>query len=376
MTEPRTASRPSSPPKKGDPSFGQVVYDDLRHARFDRSWLRELQDLYSFYLDTESRSRLAEMGRIKRAFWLLGWLLKSLYLKLAPGRRLLLLLALVLAALGPTAIGGVIRDFDFRPTAFLLLLLILMLELKDKLLARDEIDVARQVQLALFPQEQPHIRGWAVWSYTRPANDVGGDLVDYVDFGGRRFGVVLGDVAGKGLGAALLTAKLQATLRALVPDIPSLDDLGDQLNLILNRDGLDNRFATLFYAELERGGSHVRYLNAGHNPACVVRHDDTEQLGASALPLGMIPTTRYRSGSIDLEPGETLIAYSDGLTEATNDRGEEFGFERLQTLLPEVNELSADRAGARILQEVDGFLEGRRPNDDLSLVVVRRLAPA
>jgi serine phosphatase RsbU (regulator of sigma subunit) len=358
---------------KAGASFGQVVIDDLRHARFDRSWLRELQDLYSFYLDTESRSKLADMGRIKRAFWLLGWLLKSLYLKLSPGRRLLLLLALVLAALGPTAVGGVIRDFDFRPTAFLLLLLILMLELKDKLLARDEIDVARQVQLALFPQERPHIRGWSVWSYTRPANDVGGDLVDYLDFGGRRFGVVLGDVAGKGLGAALLTAKLQATLRALVPDIPSLDDLGDQLNTILHRDGLDNRFATLFYCELERGGSEVRFLNAGHNPACVLRHGEMECIDASALPLGMLPDTRYRSGSVDLEPGETLIAYSDGLTEAANDRDEEFGFERLRALLPEVEDLAPDEAGKRILAEVDRFLEGRRPGDDLSLVVVRRL---
>ena len=158
-----------------------------------------------------------------------------------------------------------------------------------------------------------------------------------------------------------------------MPDIPSLDDLGDQLNVILHRDGLDNRFATLFYAELERGGGNVRYLIAGHNPACVVRQDGTELLGASALPLGMMGTTRYSSGSIDLEPGETLIAYSDGLTEATNDRGEEFGFERLQALLPEVNALTADKAGARILEEVDRFLEGRRAGDDLSLVVVRRL---
>ncbi|MFQ5626458.1 MAG: SpoIIE family protein phosphatase, partial [Methyloligellaceae bacterium] len=140
---------------------------------------------------------------------------------------------------------------------------------QDKLLARDEIEVARQVQLARFPQEQPRLPGWAVWSYTRPANDVGGDLVDYIELDSGRLGVALGDVAGKGLGAALLTAKLQATLRALVPECRTLDELGGRLNTILHRDGLDNRYATLFYLELAHEGGHVRFLNAGHNPAIV-----------------------------------------------------------------------------------------------------------
>ncbi len=355
---------------RGERGFGQTVIDDLKHTRFDQSLLRELEDLYRFYLDDETRARLAEMGRVKRAFWLLGWLLKSLYLKLSQGRRLALLAALVFAALGET--GGSQAKFDFRLWGFFILLLIFMLELKDKLLARDEIDVARQVQLALLPQEEPHLPGWAVWSYTRPANDVGGDLVDYIDFDSEILGAVLGDVAGKGLGAALLTAKLQATLRALVPEARSLEELGDRLNTILYRDGLDNRFATLFYAELARESGRVRYLNAGHNPAYVLGAE-RRRLGASGLPLGMLDATSYREQSVELVPGEMLIAYSDGLTEATNEAGQEFGDERLEALLAGLQDLSPDRAGGRLLEEVDRFLAGRRPADDLSLVILKRL---
>ena len=225
-----------------DASLGKVFFRDLRQTDFAGTLGRDFRDLYRFYIDPRTRDRLETMGRIPRTFWLLGWLLKSLLVKLSPTRRLLLLAAMVMAVTGhPTfTIQAVRVDVDFRLWAFLLLLLILMLELKDKVLAKDEIQVARQVQLALLPREHPRFEGWEVWSYSVPANDVGGDLVDYVELGPDRLGIALGDVAGKGLGAALLAAKLQATLRALGPDAPSLDELGGRVNTILQMDGLPN----------------------------------------------------------------------------------------------------------------------------------------
>ncbi len=357
-----------------DVGLGRLVIDDLRRARLNRGTLRELEELYRFYVDDEARRRLASMGRIKRAFWVLGWLLKSLLLKLSPGRALMLVAAMVLVLFEQLEFAVGVTQIETHPRiwAFLLLLLVLMLELKDKLLARDEIDVARQVQLALLPQRQPNVPGWSVWSYTRPANDVGGDLVDYLEFGADRVGIVLGDVAGKGLGAALLTAKLQATLRAVAPECTSLDELGHRANAILFRDGLDNRFATMFYLELEGHDGRVRYLNAGHNPPCVVGPGRAEQLHASSLPLGMMETASYSEGALDLRPGDVLLAYSDGLTEATNERDEEFGVERVERLLPEIRELAPDQAGPRVLREVDRFLGDLRPGDDLSLVIIRR----
>jgi hypothetical protein len=357
-------------------NLGRLVMDDLRTTKLPRAYSQEIRDLYQFYLDDERRTRLAGMGRLRRAFSLLGWLFKSLLLKLSPPRRLLLLIALIFTILGPSSIG--VPDafrigVDLRPWAIVILLIVLMLELKDKLLARDEIEIARQVQLALLPEQHPTPPGWRVWSYSRPANDVGGDLVDYIELDGFRQGVLLGDVAGKGLGAALLTAKLQATLRALMPHVASLDELGERLNTILYRDGLDNRFATLFYAELEHHSGQVRYLNAGHNPAFVVGPDRMVQLTASSLPLGMMDTTNYQECSIDLEPGEVLLAYSDGLTEAMNLEGEEFGATRLEARLREMPSLDPEQIGRRLLEKVDEFLGEARVTDDLSLIVVTRI---
>jgi len=345
---------------------------DLRHARWDR-FLRELQDLYYFYVDDERRAELATMGRIRRAVTVLFWILKSLLMKLSAARRVLLLVALVLFVIGDKSmrIGELPQvHVDMSPWAFVVLLVVLMLELRDKLLARDEIAVARQVQLVLFPSEHPVVPGWSVWSVSRPANDVGGDLVDYIPVDDFRHAVLLGDVAGKGLGAALLTAKLQATIRALVPDMTSLDDLGMRVNHIFHRDGLDNRYATLFFVELEHHSGHLRYLNAGHNPAFLIRADGVEALSASSFPLGMLDSASYTEGSCELRPGDVLLAYSDGLTEATDASGEEFGTGRLRDLLPALHATPPQEIGAHVLAEVDRFLGDTRLGDDLSLAVI------
>jgi len=261
---------------------------------------------------------------------------------------------------------------NLRFWAYIILFFVLMLEMKDKLLARDEIEIARQVQLMLLPSRHPQPDGWSLWSFMRPANDVGADLVDYIALPGDRLGVVLGDVAGKGLGAALLTAKLQATLRALVPACVTLSEMGARLNDIIHQDGIDNRFVTMFYLELMPGNGRLRYLNAGHNPPFVLRPQLTEALQASAIPLGMMAGTRYAEGEINLEPGDMLAIYSDGLTEARNARDEEFGPERLRALLPRLRGLTAEQSVSIILDSVNLFLAGERPHDDLSLVILAR----
>ena len=355
--------------------WGRALVDDLRKAHFGRDSWQELRELYFFYLDSEARARLAAMGRIRRAFLLLGWLLKSLMSKLSPVRRLMLIVALLFTVLlGKTSfvLWGWGFSADLRPWGTLLLLIVLMLELKDKLVARDEIQIAREVQIALLPHHNPQIPGWSVWCYSRPANDVGGDLVDYIELDGFRHGIALGDVAGKGLGAALLSAKLQATLRALVPEAASLDDLGARTNTIFNRDGIMNRYATLFYAELEYDSGQLRFLNAGHNPAFLIRQAQHERLGPSSWPLGMLPDACYREETRTLDHGDVLLIYSDGLTEARNAAGEEFGEERIERLLPELRDLRPDQIGQRLLREVDRFLGDARAFDDLSLVIAAR----
>ena len=355
-------------------SLKRVFVDELFSTRLDRDYVREIRDLYYFYLSDDDRQRLAEMGRLRRSFVLLWWTLKNMLAKLSPPRRLLILIACVIFYVNDTSIdiAGRAINFDLRIYAFVLLLLVLMLELKDKLVARDEIEIARQVQMALLPATHPELPGWSVWSYSRPAKDVGGDLVDYLELDGFRHGVLIGDVAGKGLGAALLSAKLQATFRALVPDSDALDDLGTRVNSIFANDSIRNRYATLFYAVLEHHSGQLRYLNAGHNPAYVIRKDGIDQLKASSFPVGMFDTANYQEACTWMEPGDMLLAYSDGLTEAMNVHGDEFGEERVEQMLPGLRELDPAAIGRHILREVDRFCGDARPNDDMSLVVVVR----
>jgi serine phosphatase RsbU (regulator of sigma subunit) len=355
-----------------------TLFRDVQAREIPRTVRDDVRALYHFYLDEERRAHLARMGRVRRALSIPVWFLRSLLLKLTPTRRVLLIAALVLAVLGRSTFhyGDLSLSVDVSNWAFVILLFVLALELKDKLLARDEIAVARQVQLALLPSRDPTPVGFALWSHTRPANDVGGDLVDYIEEPSPgALGVALGDVAGKGLGAALLMAKLQASLRATAPGSPGLGELGARLNGILCRDGLDNRFATLVYLELPAGGvGPIRFLNAGHNPPLLVRAGGVETIAAGARPLGMFPDSAYTEARLDMEPGDLLIVYSDGLVEATDGSGAEFGLDRLVRMAPGLRDLAPATAGRRLLDSIDRFLGDRRPHDDLSLVLVRRTA--
>ena len=360
-----------------DIRLSKLVLEDVRGGKLREAYRRDLRDIYRFYLTDEQRERLAGMGRVKRFFWVLGWLARNLLLRLAPARRLLLVVAALLFLIRPQWNWGTHLhfNFDLSQGAFLLVRIVLMLELKDKLLARDEIEVARQVQLSLLPKSQPSIEGWDVWSATTPANDVGGDLIDYLDGAGGRTGIALGDVAGKGMGAALLCAKLQATLRALAPAALNLEALGASLNGVLERSGLDNRYATLFYAEIAVGSSEVRYLNAGHNPALLVSGDTIEPLAASSLPLGMLPGIAYAQGTATLQAGDFLVLYSDGITEAMNASDEEYGLPRLKDAVRAAASLPAEAAARSILESAGRFVEGEKPHDDQSILVLRRTGP-
>jgi sigma-B regulation protein RsbU (phosphoserine phosphatase) len=352
------------------------VWNDMHRTGLKQTVKRTFLDLEEFYLSDHSRDRLVGMRKVRRAIYLVVWLLKSLFLKLTPARRVLLVLSFVLmwqaTNLGVRGDGAQI-SIHFPFLGIVTLLLILMLELKDKLLAREELEAGRLVQRALMPDPSPTIPGWDVWLFTRSANDVGGDLVDYLPLGEQRFGLVLGDVAGKGLPAALLMAKLQSTLRALATEEKSLARLGQKMNRILCRDGLPNRFATLVYLDLGARSGSVRMLNAGHPPPLVLRGTTLEELPSGAMALGMFPGAIFSEQRVELAEGDVLIVFSDGLTEAMNGSDEFFGDERLRARLPALARMSAGDIGTRVVAAVDEFVGDRRPHDDLSLVVLRRV---
>ena len=370
---------PSNPPPE-EPLW-DTLKQDWRYVRDDvrpgwRDMLRTtVAELKEFYLTPEHRRRLAGMGTLRRGLWLAGWLLKSLFLKLTPLRRFIFLAALVLLMASPRVStgGGTSVSVDGQMFSMFLLIGLLLLELKDKLLARHELEAGRSVQRALMPDRCPSLAGWDVWLYTRPANDVGGDLVDCLELGPGRVGFTLADVAGKALPAALLMAKVQSTLRALATDAPSLSDLAAKTNDILCRDGLPNRFATLLYFDVRDDDGGVRLVNGGHMPPVLVSAAGYHELPRGDMALGMMPGAAYREQRQDVNPGEMLIAYSDGLTEALNAAGEFYGEDRLRADFATLATLTAKQAGERILASVDAFIGATRPYDDLSVVVLKRL---
>ncbi|NNE71905.1 MAG: serine/threonine-protein phosphatase [Rhodothermales bacterium] len=346
--------------------FAESLFRDWNSAEIPQTLRQDLQETYDFYLDRDSRDRLKDMHPVKRWFVSSWLLIKNVFLKLTPTRRIVMAVAIFLAVDG---LGG---DTSNLFMAFLATLFVLGLELKDKLLARNELEAGRAVQSALMPEQTPRFPGWDIWLYTAPANEVGGDLIDCQRVDKGRFSVSLGDVSGKGLAAALFMAKLQATVRAIAPSIHSLAELGARVNEIFCRDGLPGRFASLVYAELSDNDGTVRVVNAGHMPPHLVTPDGIEELDKGGPAIGLMAKARYVETETRMAAGDVLVIVSDGVTEARNEVGAFFGDDRLHRLLAHASGRSARDVGEHILDAVNTFVGSARPSDDLSVAVVVR----
>ena len=356
----------------------RIVTEDVMRRGVGRSVGGTLSSLEQFYLTREDRQRLGELRggrRLGRRIW---WFVRGLLMRLTPARRIMLAAAMlsILFSIGRIDIDTVHVGVRLQGLGTFLLFTVLVLELKDKLIARDELEAGRAVQLALLPTERPEVPGWDVWLYTQPANDVGGDLVDHLPLESGRHAVILGDVAGKALPAALLSVKLQATIRALAPHFPDLGEFGAAVNGILYRDGLPTRFASLVYAVLSAESGYVTLLNAGHMPPLWL-HGTSLTPTLTTLPngsmvLGMMPDVTFEDQRVDVASGDLLVVYSDGVSEAMNEAGEFFGDDRLHALAIETRVMSAPAAGRHILDGLAAFVGEAEQSDDVSLMVLRR----
>jgi sigma-B regulation protein RsbU (phosphoserine phosphatase) len=359
-----------------EPKLHKKLYEDIQRGDFRRTIARDYRDLKQFMITEERQARLAGMGRFKKIVFITWWLFQGLLLRLTPARRILLAIAIALLFFQDNMVigGSSVRvSFNFNILSMSIVFFILMLELKDKLLAREELEAGRAVQLALTPPRRPDVPGWHLWLFSRPANDVGGDLVDFVKITDKRFGVAVGDVAGKGLKAALLTAKLQSTLRALVTDFTSLSKLTIKLNQIFWRDSLPSLFASMVYVELQPNSGTVRFVNAGHLPPLILRGTSLQKTEKGGAALGLLASTSFPEKSVELKHDDMLLIYSDGLTEAQNEAGDFFGEQRLLDLLPRLASSSTDAVGEGILAELDRFIGEARAADDVSIALLRRM---
>lgn len=363
--------------KKNEPQIGRTIWDDLQRGDFKKTLKRDYEDLKEFFLDDERRISLNDMNWFKRGLFMSWWLLKSLFFNLTPMRRLLFVIAVLLILLSRQMISfttGSVQtetNFHFSILGGLFLIFILMLELKDKLLAKSELNEGRSIQFALMPEESPLIPNWDVWLFSRPANDVGGDLVDYVAIDSKSYGLTLADVSGKGLGAALFMAKLQATVRALAPDYSTLNAFAEKLNSIFYRDTISNKFASLIYIDLKIDSPEIHLINAGHFPPIILQNGSLQELTKGDPALGLSPKSTYREQTVDFKAIDLLLVYSDGLTEAKNINGDFFGEQRLKESLFRNRFYPAESIGKKILSEIDLFVGEAKTTDDMSMIIIK-----
>jgi sigma-B regulation protein RsbU (phosphoserine phosphatase) len=266
-----------------------------------------------------------------------------------------------------------VRLEDWLLFAASLLFFLLVLELRDKLGLKGDLEIARQIQFGLLPFQPYEKGGVASVSAMRPANTVGGDYFDVIDLGDGRIAIVVGDVAGKGMPAALLMALLQGSLRTLITAGMRGGELIAKLNAHLCANIPSNRLITFFYGELEPDTGVLRYVNAGHNPPFLLRAlGATERLAATGLALGIVADTPFDVAETWLGAGDRLFLYTDGVTEAFDYKDEEYGETRLQAYLEAQREAPQRALVDGVIANVLLFCGSARPRDDMTLMCVGR----
>ena len=286
--------------------------------------------------------------------------------------------------LGILLLGGLVDGADYgaaekqvlRTSADLFALMLENARLTDRIVEeeklRRDLALAAEVQKRLLPDHSPDSRIAALAAVSVPARSVGGDYYDFLQ-SDDRIAIALADVSGKGVAAALIMSVVHASLRIISADadVP-LPQLASRMNGFLHRCTQANKYATFFYAQLDERCGQLRYVNAGHNPPYLVRAaGGLQELSTGGSVIGLLPDLQYEEGTVDLQPGDLLVMFTDGVTEALNAEGEEFGEERLQTLVRVVAPLPVQQISSRLVDELQTWMKGAAQYDDLTFVLVK-----
>jgi hypothetical protein len=338
--------------------------------------------LYSKDVAAKTPEGLTDRGRrihvVKEFFW-------AVFEKLSPARRVLLLFALVLLVIPEsnfqyTGANGKVQigEFNFHFWSALILLVLLMLEIADRVVMKRDLQIAREIQTWLLPGAPPQIPGLAIAYATRPANTVAGDYYDVFPRPGKtnadnRVVLAVADVAGKSIPAAMLMATFQASLKTLSTAQVPLAELASNMNRYActnSQGGL--RFTTAFLAEYDPARRTLDYINAGHNNPILRRASgQIERLDVGGLPFGIQPEVQYQSGNVTLTPGDWLIVFTDGLVEAENARQEDYGEMRLMTAIEAGKMLEPSEMLKRLMAEVDLFVGTTPQHDDVTCMLIK-----
>ena len=247
------------------------------------------------------------------------------------------------------------------------------IELVERAMSK-ELDQAAHIQMGLLPSAPPKAEGMDIAGRTSPCRTVGGDYYDYLEFPDGRLGMLVGDVAGKGMPASLLMSSLQARVKVLFEEGDRLAEKITRLNKATTAHTPDNRFITFFMTVADPATGELTFTNAGHNPPVLVRaKGGFELLNGGGMILGILPMAQYEEFQIKMERGDTLVLFSDGVTEAVNPADEDFGEQRLAALVASMQGKSAHEIMEAVHSEVARFTQGAPPADDITVVVARRL---
>jgi serine phosphatase RsbU (regulator of sigma subunit) len=371
---------------------------DVSAEDLQRLFTHDTRDAYRFFSRGLDEDRLAREPWWRRQLLRVRQVFVAFTLKLSPARRSLYLISLVVALIGVLKLyrgwSTITVPFGtpffhvalFAPQwadgtmalliSIVLVNLLVLLEVADRLSLKGELEVAREIQLAMLPTGTYAAGDAEIAGVTRPANTVGGDFYDVLPLIGdpeERVIVTIGDVAGKGSPAALLMALLLAVLRTLVDERLEARALVARLNTQICRHSPGSRFITLFYGVYTPATGSLTYVNAGQNPPLLRRMDGSiERLGGTGIALGMFESSSYDALTTSVGHGDLLVLYSDGITEAENPAGEPFEESGLERFLAARGSDSPAVLAPAILQAVESHARDSRFTDDLTVLILKR----
>ena len=399
---PKTAAAGPSGPHWFD-AWTRDIARDVNAEDLGRLFTHDSAEAYRFFSRGLDEDKLAHEPLWRRILVRVRQVFVAFTLRLSPARRLLYLISLVIALIGVMKLyrhwGRIDVPFGtpffnvalFAPqwadgtfallVSIILINLLLLLEVADRLSLKGELEVAREIQLAMLPTGT-YVAGDAeICGVTRPANTVGGDFYDVLPLTSasgdpdERVIVTIGDVAGKGSPAALLMALLLAVLRTLVDERLEARALMARLNTQISRHTPGSRFITLFYGVYTPSTGALTYVNAGQNPPLLRRADGTvERLGGTGVALGMFESSTYDAVETRIDRGDTLLMYSDGITEAENPAGQPFEEAGLERFVAARGTDSPAMLAPAILRAVEAHARDSRFTDDLTILILKRAA--
>ncbi|PYU83554.1 MAG: serine/threonine protein phosphatase [Acidobacteria bacterium] len=383
MNAPPAPGVSSSPPPLHALGRVRQFWQRVSEGRqLDELWSQFTTDArasYGFYMKEADSEELETHRGFKRWFRIAKTLFWSLLMKMTPARRVLLLVAFVMLVMSGVKLRvgqNFAFDMNFEVIAVFVFLLLLSLELADKVTMKRDLEIAREIQTWLVPSQPPEVAGANIAFATRPQNSVAGDYYDafYPNPEDReRLMVVIADVAGKSVPAALLMATLQASLRTIAGENAALADLVARLNRYSCAHSLNGlRFTTAVLSEYNPLSRNLTYVNAGHNAPILRRANGTlETLEAGGLPLGIQSAAKYETARLELRPGDALIFFTDGVVEAFNESGEEFGNARWLSAIRDLPDWDAQQTLQFLMKRVDEFVGTTRQSDDITCLVFR-----